>query len=71
MEIKTVICAVEQAGRFDGEINTLLSAGWKMKRRQILRLPGPPSEAFNTPVVTALYAELERATQRHPEEVTL
>ena len=71
MEIKTVICAIEQAGRFDGEINALLSAGWEMKRRQIIGTPGAPSEAFNTPVITALYAELERDKIHHPEEITL
>ena len=51
-QIKTVIRPVERADEFDSEVNKLLRRGWRIKRRETLRLL-----MLQTPM---LYAELER-----------
>lgn len=70
MQIKTVIMPVYRADDFDRSINSLISGGWKLKRRKIIGIEGEPTEAFNMPVVRTLYAELERG-DIYPEEVTV
>lgn len=70
-QIKTVICPIEYAYSFDKEINRLIADGWTISKRDIIRAAGEISETFNTAIVQALYAELERNTKPYPEEVTL
>jgi hypothetical protein len=69
-QIKTLIRRIEQAAQFDAEINQLLAEGWTLKKQEVLKLPGEPSEAFNVPGVPALYAELTREVPPFPEEIT-
>lgn len=70
LQIKTIIRATGNVKEFDEEVNLLLSEGWKLKKRTIIDLPGVPSEAFNVPVISSLYAELEHETMEF-EEVTV
>lgn len=70
-QIKTVICPIEYAYSFDKEVNRLIADGWTIARRDIIRTAGEVSEAYNTAIIQALYAELERYTKPYPEEVTL
>lgn len=70
-QIKTVLRPVERAGAFDGEVNRLLAEGWTLRKRETLKARGELSEAFSAPLVTILYAELEREVPPYPEEVTL
>lgn len=71
MQIKTVICPIENPYRFDDEINRLLADGWKIRKREIQTMAGLPSEAFSVPSVRVLYAELDRCFPPYPEEVTI
>jgi hypothetical protein len=71
LQIKTVICPLESPKRFDDEVNRLLSDGWTIRKREIQTMAGLPSEAFNTPIVRVLYAELERHEPPFPEEITI
>lgn len=71
LQIKTVICPLESPKRFDDEVNRLLSDGWTIRKREIQTMAGLPSEAFNTPSVRVLYAELERHEPPFPEEITI
>ena len=68
-QIKTVIFPYEELDRHDKEINRLLADGWQLKKREIQRVSGEISEAFNAPAVYILYAELERFIMPF-EEVT-
>lgn len=70
-QIKTVIHPIERAHIFDSEINRLLIGGWVLKKRTVTNMRGEVSEAFNTAIIQALYAELERYIPPFPEEVTL
>ena len=47
-QIKTVIYQVLQSTLFDAEINRLLAEGWQIKRKEVLKIPDAPSEAFIT-----------------------
>lgn len=69
-QIKTVIQPVSHAAQFDAEVNTLLAAGWTLKRQEVLKLASDPSDAFNVASFPALYAELTREVPPWPEEVT-
>lgn len=71
MEIRSVLMAVYRINEFDAEVNALLSDGWRLVKRELVRVEGEPSEAYNVPVVKALYAELERSGQQWPEESTI
>ena len=71
MQIKTVICPIERPKQFDDEINSLLAAGWSIRKREIQTMAGLPSEAFSVPEVRVLYAELDRVLPPYPEEVTI
>lgn len=71
MQIRTIICPVEQPKRYDDEVNRLLADGWKLKHREIKVMAGLPNEAFNVCAVQVLYAELERYTPPYPEEITM
>lgn len=71
LQIKTVICPIESPNRFDNEVNRLLADGWTIRKREIQTMAGLPSEAFNTPSVRVLYAELERHEPPFPEEITI
>ena len=68
--IKTVVCSVYNAERFDQDINNLLAEGWQLVKREMKSITGYPSEAFNIPHEAILYAELEQKAS-YPEEVTL
>ncbi len=70
-QIKTVICPLECADRYDKEINSLLAGGWTLKKRTVTNMRGEISEAFNSPIIQVLYAELERYIPPFPEEITL
>ena len=71
MEIRSVLMAVYRINEFDAEVNALLADGWRLVKRELVRVEGEPSEAYNVPVVKALYAELERSGQQWPEESTI
>lgn len=71
MQIKTVIKQLSEHKQFDEEVNILLGSGWKLKKREITKIKGLPSEAFNFSPEVILYAELERSALPYPEEVTL
>ena len=70
-QIKTVICPIEQAHRYDDTVNGLLADGWVLKKRATVSTGGEISEAFNSTIIQALYAELERNIPPYPEEITL
>lgn len=70
-QIKTVLRAAMYAQKFDEEVNGLLGDGWKLKKRETLKTSGEMSEAFSAPLVTMLYAELEREVPPFPEESTI
>lgn len=63
--------AVYRINEFDAEVNALLADGWRLVKRELVRVEGEPSEAYNVPIVKALYAELERSGQQWPEESTI
>ena len=69
-QIKTVIRPITQAKLFDADINRHTAAGWTLKKRETLKIPGEPSEAFNVAFTPALYAELERECPPWPDEIT-
>lgn len=69
-QIKTVIKPYELLYDFDDEVNSLLAEGWILRKREIQRVSGEISEAFNVPAVYVLYAELERFVMNF-EEITL
>lgn len=69
-QIKTVLLPYSELERYDKEVNRLLSEGWQLRKREIQRVSGEISEAFNAPAVYVLYAELERSVMPF-EEVTL
>lgn len=69
MMIKTVVYPLYQAHKFDIVVNRLLTEGWKLKKRETVRIQGEVSEAFNTPIISAVYAELEKDIPEF-EEVT-
>lgn len=71
MEIRSVLMAVYRINEFDAEVNALLADGWRLVKRELVRVEGEPCEAYNVPVVKALYAELERSGQQWPEESTI
>lgn len=71
MEIRSVLMTVYRIHDFDAEVNALLADGWRLVKRELVRVEGEPSEACNAPVVKALYAELERNGQPWPEESTI
>lgn len=71
LQIKTVICPIERPAQFDEEINKLLADGWALRKREVQTMAGLPSEAFNAPSVRVLYAELEKHSPPHPDEITL
>ncbi len=71
MEIRSVLMTVYRINEFDAEVNALLADGWRLVKRELVRVEGEPSEAYNVPVVKALYAELERSGQQWPEESTI
>ena len=70
-QIKTVILPMEMANAFDEEVNRLLKEGWTIKERMLTNTQGQVSEAFNTPLVQVLYAELEKIVPPYPEEITI
>lgn len=69
-QIKTVLRPYEQLYKFDEEVNNLLADGWELTKREIQKVSGEISEAFNTPFIYMLYAEMER-TVNDFEEITL
>ena len=69
-QIKTVIRPLCEQKSYDETVNRLLSDGWTLIRRNVLSVPGELSEAFNTPRVSVLYAELEKEILNF-EEITL
>lgn len=69
-QIKTVIRPYERLYEFDNEVNSFLSEGWTLKKREIQKVSGEISEAFSVPAVYVLYAELERFVADF-EEITL
>lgn len=69
-EIKTVICPINCATEYDRKVNNLIANGWVLKKRTTISTQGETSEAFNMPIIQALYAELERYIE-YPEEITL
>ena len=71
MEIRSVLMTVYRINEFDAEVNDLLADGWRLVKRELVRVEGEPNEACSVPVVKALYAELERSGQQWPEESTL
>lgn len=71
VEIRSVLMTVYRINEFDAEVNTLLADGWRLAKRELVRVEGEPSEAYNAPIVKALYAELERSGQQWPEESTI
>lgn len=71
MEIRSVLMTVYRISDFDAEVNALLSDGWRLVKRELVRVEGEPSEACTVPIVKALYAELERQTPDYPEESTI
>lgn len=70
-KIKTVMHSADHLIQFDAAVNKLLSEGWTLRKREILKASGELSEAFNAPRVLMLYAELEREIPPYPEEVTI
>lgn len=70
-KIKTVICPLERSKQYDDEINKLLAAGWTIRKRDFINVPGEISEAFNITTKQLLYAELERFEPPLFEEVTM
>lgn len=71
MEIRSVLMTVYRINEFDAEVNALLADGWRLVKRELVRVEGEPNEAYNIPVAKALYAELERSGQQWPEESTI
>ena len=71
MEIRSVLMTVYRLNDFDAEVNAILADGWRLVKRELVRVEGEPSEAYNVPIVKALYAELERSGQQWPEESTI
>lgn len=69
-QIKTVLRPYSELYAFDKEVNNLLAEGWVLQKREIQRVSGEISEAFNVPVVYVLYAELDRIVMPF-EEVTI
>ena len=70
-QIKTVVCPIEQAHRFDKAINLLLQERWALTKRATISVKGEPNEVGSCPTIQALYAELERQEPPYPEEITL
>lgn len=70
-QIKTVLLPYDKAAQFDAEVNALLADGWQLKRHEVLKVQGPPNEAFSFPIFPALYAELTREVPPYPEEITI
>ncbi|MBR2963493.1 MAG: hypothetical protein IKC53_04740 [Lentisphaeria bacterium] len=68
--IKTVVWPASRAVFFDSEVNDCIADGWQLKKRELVKMPGEPSEAFNFAESPMLYAELEKETPPFPEEVT-
>lgn len=69
-QIKTVLLPYSELERYDREVNRLLSEGWQLRKREIQRVSGEVSEAFNVPIIYILYAELDRHVMQF-EEVTM
>lgn len=69
-QIKTIIKPYEQLYGYDDEVNRYLSEGWKLRKREIQRVSGEISEAFYSPSIYVLYAELEKDIPTF-EEATL
>lgn len=69
-QVKTVICEISHSESFDKEVNRLLSEGWTLRKREIQKINGDISEAFNAATICVLYAELERFVMPF-EEITL
>lgn len=59
-QIKTVLKPYSELYAFDKEVNSLLSQGWTLRKREIQKVSGEISEAFTVPAVYVLYAELDR-----------
>lgn len=68
-QIKTVLLPYEELNAFDKQVNQLLSEGWQLNKREIQKVSGQINDAFSTPFVYVLYAELERIIPQF-EEVT-
>lgn len=71
MEIRSVLMTVYRINEFDAEVNAILADGWRLVKRELVRVEGEPNEACNVPIVKALYAELERGCPPWPEESTI
>lgn len=59
-QIKTVLKPYSELYAFDKEVNSLLSQGWTLRKREIQKVSGEISESFTVPAVYVLYAELDR-----------
>lgn len=59
-QIKTVLKPYSELYTFDKEVNSLLSQGWTLRKREIQKVSGEISESFTVPAVYVLYAELDR-----------
>lgn len=59
-QIKTVLKPYSGLYAFDKEVNSLLSQGWTLRKREIQKVSGEISESFTVPAVYVLYAELDR-----------
>lgn len=69
-QIKTVIRPLSNATQFDMTINRLLCDGWSLINRKIIDTPGEITESFSFPVISVLYAELEKNISDF-EEITV
>ncbi len=69
IRIKTILRPMEtaeQVAAFDAEVNAALAKGWALRKREVLKLPTAPSDAYNVAAFAALYAEL---TREEPEDI--
>lgn len=69
-QIKTVLLPYSELEKYDREVNRLLAEGWNLRKREIQKVAGEVSEAFNVPWEYVLYAELDRTVMPF-EEITL
>lgn len=69
-QINTIIKPIERLAEFDADVNALLAEGWTLKKRETMKATGMLSDAYNAPIITLLYAEMERDVPPWPEEIT-
>lgn len=64
MKIKTIVQTINDAERFDNEVNAALEDGWVLKKREMFHQSQPTSSAYFN---SMLYAELVKEEHEQKE----